>query len=230
MFSGGPKDLYWGNPKDSIVWPLSTDTAGEYHVLITYSCDPEAAGTAYDIQVANQRLNCRSQSTGSWFTYQHYNLGKIRLSAGAKTLIVQPRAELEWKALGIQMIRLVPAEMDPEPLTVIKPAPVHLVGNSHPGCMGWLAPYTVERNYCLGAYLNHLDCVESDENYNFALSEIPHLITMMEFAPERFKQLRRRIQQGRVELVNAFVLEPTICLSGGEALVKQGVEGLRWYD
>ena len=30
-------------------------------------------------------------------------------------------------------------------------------------------------------------------------------------------------------MVNAFVLEPSVSLSGGEALVMQGVEGLRWY-
>ncbi len=221
---------YWGNPDDSVAWPLPTDATGEYHVLITYSCDPAAAGSAYDIQVAEQQLNCRSQSTGSWYSYLHHDLGKIRLSAGTKTLVVQPRGEPKWNALGIRMIRLVPADMDPEPLTVIKPMPVHVVSNFHPGCMGWLAEYTVERNYCLGSYLHHLDRVESDENYNFALSEIPHVITMMELEPERFQQLRRRIKEGRVELVNAFVLEPTICLSGGEALVKQGVEGLRWYD
>ncbi len=221
---------YWGNPKDSVAWPLPEDAAGEYHVLITYSCDPVADGCAYDIQVTDQQLNCRSVSTGSWYNYLHLNLGKIRLAAGAKHLIVQPRAEPKWQPIGIRMIRLVPGDMDPEPLTVIKPMPVYVVSNFHPGCMGWLAEYTVERNYCLGSYLHHLDRVESDANYNFALSEIPHVITMMELEPERFQQLRRRIKEGRVELVNAFVLEPTICLSGGEALVKQGVEGLRWYD
>jgi len=221
---------YWGDPKDSVAWPVPNGAAGEYHVLITYSCDPAAAGSAYDVSVADQVLNCRSLSTGSWYNYLHHNLGKIRLVAGDKHLVVQPRAEPKWKAIGIRMIRLVPADIDPEPLLTIKPMPVYVVPNFHPGCMGWLAEYTVERNYCLGSYLTHLDRVASDANYNFALSEIPHVITMMELEPKRFEQLRRRVEEGRVEMVNAFVLEPTICLSGGEALVKQGVEGLRWYE
>ncbi len=224
---------YWSNPKDSAAWPVPADASGEYHVLITYSCDPAAADSAYDVQVGGQEIECRAESTGSWYIYQHFNLGKIRLEAGAKTLVVQPRAEPPWKALGIRKIRLVPADMDPEPLTVnepTKPMPVHVVGNFHDGVMGWLAEYTVERNYSLGSYLHHLDRVASDDNYSFAMSEIPNVITMKELEPERFAELRRRIKEGRVELVNAFVLEPTICLSGGEALVKQGVEGLRWYD
>jgi Glycosyl hydrolases family 38 N-terminal domain len=107
---------------------------------------------------------------------------------------------------------------------------LYAVPNFHPGCMGWLAPYHVERNYCLYSYLHHQDLVLRDPGYHFALSEIPHLITMREFEPSRFEQLQELVKKGRVELVNAFVLEPTVNLSGGEALVMQGVEGLRWYE
>jgi alpha-mannosidase len=107
---------------------------------------------------------------------------------------------------------------------------LYAVPNFHPGCMGWLAPYHVERNYCLHSYLDHQDLTVKDPNYKFAFSEIPHLITMMEMEPERFEELKGLVKQGRVELVNAYVLEPTINLSGGEALVMQGVEGLRWYQ
>lgn len=95
--------------------------------------------------------------------------------------------------------------------------------------MGWLVRYSEERNYCLYSYLAHLDRVDTDPTYKFVFSELPHLITMMEFEPQRFEQFARRVKQGRVEVVNAFVLEPTINLSGGEALVQQGVQGLRWY-
>jgi hypothetical protein len=106
---------------------------------------------------------------------------------------------------------------------------LYIVPNFHPACMGWLVKYSQERNYCLYTYLAHLDKVAKDPSYKFVFSEIPHLITMMEFEPERFAELTERLKQGRVEMVNAFVLEPTINLSGGEALVQQGVQGLRWY-
>ncbi len=96
--------------------------------------------------------------------------------------------------------------------------------------MGWLAPYHVERNYCLYAYLDHQDRALQDPDYRYVFSEIPHLITMLERRPERFAELQGLVKAGQVEMVNAFVLEPTINLSGGEALVMQGVEGLRWYE
>jgi alpha-mannosidase len=96
--------------------------------------------------------------------------------------------------------------------------------------MGWLITYAEERNFGLYSYLAHLDRVAADPQYRFVMSEIPHLVTMMEYEPERLAELKRRIAEGRVELVNAFVLEPTVSLSGGEALVQQGVLGLRWYE
>ena len=67
-------------------------------------------------------------------------------------------------------------------------------------------------------------------NYHFALSECNNLIAMLNFRPDRAAELQQRIREGRVELCNAFFLEPDINLSGGEALVKCGVEGLRWQQ
>src|ERR1035438_923567 len=51
----------------------------------------------------------------------------------------------------------------------------------------------------------------------------------MNFRPERIAELKARIREQRVELVNGMFLEPTINLSGVEALVRMGVLGLRWY-
>ncbi|MCP5110213.1 MAG: hypothetical protein GY953_05200, partial [bacterium] len=107
---------------------------------------------------------------------------------------------------------------------------LHVIPNFHPAVMGWLAPYHVERNYCLYAYLDHQDHALKDPDYRYVVSEIPHLITMLERRPERFEELKQVVRQGKTEMVNAFVVEPTVNLSGGEALVMQGVEGLRWYD
>lgn len=111
-----------------------------------------------------------------------------------------------------------------------KPTGLYVMPNHHPACMGWVVTYAEERNFCLYNVLAHLDRIAEDPAYKFAFSEIPHLITMMEFEPERFREFQQRIKEGRIEVVNAFFLEPTLNLSGGEALVMQGVEGLRWYD
>jgi alpha-mannosidase len=107
---------------------------------------------------------------------------------------------------------------------------VYVVPNFHPASCGWLTNFSMERVYCANSYFDHLDRVRDDPNYAFALSECNNLIAMLNFRPERADELRRAIRAGRVELVNAFFLESTINLSGGEALVRLGVEGLRWQQ
>ena len=108
--------------------------------------------------------------------------------------------------------------------------PVYVVPNFHPASCGWLTDWSTERNYCANSYFDHLDRVRDDANYNFALSECNNLIAMLNFRPDRAAELQQRIREGRVELCNAFFLEPDINLCGGEALVKCGVEGLRWQQ
>jgi alpha-mannosidase len=107
---------------------------------------------------------------------------------------------------------------------------VFLVPNFHPASCGWLTTFSHERVYCANSYLNHLDRVRDDPNYAFVLSEVNNIVAIMEFQPARIPELKQRIAEKRVELVNAYFLESAINLSGGEALVRQGVMGLRWYQ
>lgn len=107
---------------------------------------------------------------------------------------------------------------------------IFLVPNFHPASCGWLTTFSRERIYCANSYLNHLDRVRDDPNYSFVLSEVNNIIAIMEFQPDRVAELKRRVAEKRVELVNAYFLESAINLSGGEALVRVGVEGLRWYQ
>jgi alpha-mannosidase len=107
---------------------------------------------------------------------------------------------------------------------------VFLVPNFHPASCGWLANFSTERLYCANSYVDHLDRVRDDPTYKFALSEVNNMIAMMNFHPERVEELKQRLKEGRVELVNANFLEMTVNLSGGEALIKQGVEGSRWQE
>jgi len=91
---------------------------------------------------------------------------------------------------------------------------VYLVPNFHPACCGWLTDWSTERNYCANNYIDHLDRVRDDPNYAFALSEVPNMIAMFNFHPERKEELIRRFRERRAEPCNAFFLESTINLPG----------------
>jgi alpha-mannosidase len=110
------------------------------------------------------------------------------------------------------------------------PMTVYLAPNTHGTVSGWLVDFDTERSHVVNNYLSHMDRVASDPNYAMAFSEVPNLMVLMQFTPERLAQLQQQVKEGRLELVNGFFLEPTVNLSGGEALVQMGVLGLRWYD
>jgi alpha-mannosidase len=107
---------------------------------------------------------------------------------------------------------------------------VFIVPHFHPASCGWLATFSKERVYCANSYLTHLDRVGEDSKYEFVMSEVNNFIAVKNFRPERFEELKQRVRQGRVEPVNAFFLESTVNLSGGEALARMGAEGSRWYE
>ena len=96
---------------------------------------------------------------------------------------------------------------------------VYIVPNFHPASCGWLTTFSKERVYCANSYLTHLDRVGEDPNYAFVMSEINNIIAIMNFRPERIPELKQRIQQKRVELVNRMFLEPTINLSDRKSVV-----------
>ena len=118
----------------------------------------------------------------------------------------------------------------PPPLPGSPAKEAFIVPNFHPASCGWLTNFSKERVYCANSYLDHLDRVRDDPNYKFVLSEVDNLIAIMNFQPERIEEIKQRAKEGRVELVNANFLEMTVNLAGGEALIKQGVEGLRWQE
>jgi alpha-mannosidase len=111
-----------------------------------------------------------------------------------------------------------------------EPKEAFIVPNFHPASCGWLTTFSKERVYCANTYLDHLDRVRDDPNYKFALSEVNNMIAIMNFQPARIEEIKQRAKEGRVELVNANFLEMTVNLAGGEALLKEGVEGLRWQE
>jgi alpha-mannosidase len=120
--------------------------------------------------------------------------------------------------------------LDPPPASPAPETTLYLVPNTHDVVSGWLTDFQVERNTSLNNYLDHLDRVRDDPNYKFAFSEVPNLISFLQFAPERVEELKQRVAEGRVEVCNACFLESSISLSGGETLVQLMAQGLRWYD
>lgn len=233
---------FWTNPADWISWEADVPTAGSYVVEMKFSCEAGSQGSTFEVTAGGQRLECKIASdTGTWYDHELMKLGTLSFDQpGKRTLSLKPLKKSGQAVMNLAWLRLIPADQyaayqERTAKERVKPkagftGPVFVVPNFHPASCGWLTDFSTERNYCAYSYLDHLDRVRDDPNYAYAMSEVNNLMAIMEFEPERIAELKGRLKEGRVELVNAFFLEPTINLSGGEALVKMGVEGLRWQQ
>ena len=233
---------YWTNPADWISWDLSLAQPDEFVVELKYSCQDGAQGSTFDVILGDRKIASRiAADTGTWYDHEILKLGSLNVNqAGPQTLALKPTKKPGQAVMNLVWLRLIPAgsysnyvartaaERTRQPAAL--PAQVFVVPNFHPASCGWLANWSVERNYCANSYLDHLDRVRDDAHYSFAMSECNNLIAIRNFRPERFAELQERVKQGRVELVNAFFLESTINLSGGEALAQMGIQGLRWQQ
>jgi len=108
-------------------------------------------------------------------------------------------------------------------------ATLYILPNTHGTVSGWLVDFDTEHNVVLNNYLAHVARIHGDEHYRLAWSEVPNVMSAMQFVPGRMEELKRLHREKRIEFVNGFFLEPDINLSGGEALVQMGALGLRWY-
>ena len=233
---------YWSDPADYLSWPASFDAAGDFVVELKYACEAGSQGSTFQISVGRENLAARiAEDTDTWYDFEIIKLGQLKIAqAGPQTLTLKPVNKPGEAVMNLAWLRLIPAddysnyvgrtagERQRKPIPL--PARVFIVPNFHPASCGWLANWSVERNHCANSYLTHLDRVRDDTNYNFALSECNNMIAIGNFQPDRFTELKQRVAEGRVELVNAFFLESTINPSGGEALAQMGIQGLRWQQ
>lgn len=229
----------WTNPQEWVSWQFQLNRPGDYVVDFRYSCPRGSLGSTFAVTVDDARLTGEiAQPTASWDDHVRLQIGTVKLEhPGMLELGIKPQHKPRVAVMNLTRVRLVPAaiyeaklqEEARQKFAGLDRA-VFLVPNFHPASCGWLTDFSTERNYCAYSYLTHLDRVRDDPNYAFALSEVNNQMAILAFEPQRFEELKERIREGRVELCNAFFLEPTINLSGGEALVKIGVEGLRWQQ
>lgn len=217
----------WTDPGAKLQWDLTVDEPGTATVELIHAVAPGCGGT-FVLEVAGRKLTGTTKSTGSWYDYQPMTLGDLTLAKGDHTVTLSA-GPFATAPMNVREIRLAPLKGSARAHRVPLPA-AFVVPNFHPASCGWLTNWSTERNYCANSYLDHLDRVRDDATYGFALSECNNMIAILNFAPDRFAELRQRIREGRVEAVNAFFLESTVNLSGGEALAKMGIEGLRWQE
>ncbi len=120
-------------------------------------------------------------------------------------------------------------------LAAVLAAPAHAsahrvtaVGHAHIDS-AWLWPVRETRRKVARTFSNVLALMDEDRDFVFAASSAQQYAWLKEDHPELFERLRQRVAEGRFVPVGGMWVESDTNMPGGEALVRQLVQGKRFF-
>jgi alpha-L-rhamnosidase len=140
----------WTDPDARLQWEITLDEPISAKFALEQSCAPGCGGN-FVLSIGRQQLSGETRSTGGWYNYKVMDLGEVKLAKGRHIVTLQA-GPFRHAAMNFKSISLSPAKGSaktyaPPPPEVTLPA-TFVVPNFHPASSGWLANWSVERNYC----------------------------------------------------------------------------------
>jgi alpha-mannosidase len=94
----------------------------------------------------------------------------------------------------------------------------------------WLWPVRETRRKVARSFSTVLALMDADPDFRFAASQMVHYAWMRDRHPELFAQIRRRVAEGRWEVVGGMWVEADCNVASAESLVRQLVHGMRFAE
>src|SRR5579863_567787 len=111
---------------------------------------------------------------------------------------------------------------------VLQTATYHLTGNSHIDA-AWLWPWTETVDVVKRTFGTALQLLYEYPQYTYTQSAAAYNEWMAQKYPDMNAEIKKRIQEGRWEIVGGMWVEPDLNMPDGESLVRQLLVGKRWY-
>ena len=105
----------------------------------------------------------------------------------------------------------------------------HLTGNAHIDA-AWLWPWTETVDVVKRTFGTALQLMNEYPGYTYTQSAAAYNEWMAQKYPELNDEIKRRIKEGRWEIVGGMWVEPDLNMPDGESLVRQLLVGKRWYQ
>ena len=119
------------------------------------------------------------------------------------------------------------SQQELEPLRpTLQQATFHLTGNSHIDA-AWLWPWTETVDVVRRTFGTALQLMDEYPTYTYTQSAAQYNVWMAEKYPELNAEIKRRIQEGRWEVVGGMWVEPDLNMPDGESQVRQLLIGQR---
>ncbi|GAA1597452.1 hypothetical protein GCM10009804_62370 [Kribbella hippodromi] len=108
-----------------------------------------------------------------------------------------------------------------------KRGPLHMIGNAHIDAV-WLWQWQEGYQEVRATFRSALDRMEEYPDYVFTADSVAYLSWIAEHDPGLFERIRKRVAEGRFEIVGGWWVEPDCNLPGGEAFVRHALYSQRW--
>ncbi len=139
-----------------------------------------------------------------------------------KALDSQDQAKFD---ASLKQSRSVVEELKP----LLQQANLHLTGNSHIDA-AWLWPWTETVDVVKRTFATALQLMNEYPNYTYTQSAAQYNAWIADKYPEMNEQIKRRIKEGRWEIVGGMWVEPDLNMPDGEAQVRSILVGKRWFQ
>ena len=113
-------------------------------------------------------------------------------------------------------------------LPLMQKATYHLTGNSHIDA-AWLWPWTETVDVVKRTFGTALQLMYEYPQYTYTQSAAAYNEWMAEKYPDINNEIKKRIKEGRWEIVGGMWVEPDLNMPDGESLVRQLLVGKRWF-
>jgi hypothetical protein len=98
---------FWTSQEGTVSWTFEATQLGEYEVEIELACEPESAGSQFEVVVEGAKVSSKVPGTGSWNTFKTISLGKLPLIHLGKTkLEVRALSRVGYGVMNLRSVRL----------------------------------------------------------------------------------------------------------------------------
>jgi alpha-mannosidase len=105
----------------------------------------------------------------------------------------------------------------------------HMIGNAHIDAP-WLWPWSEAMSVVLSTFRSALDRMNESPDFTFTASSAQLYEWVAETDPEMLQEIRKRVEEGRWDLVGGWWVEPDVNIPNGESLVRQGLYSQRLFQ
>ncbi|MDQ3937888.1 MAG: glycosyl hydrolase-related protein [Chloroflexota bacterium] len=105
---------------------------------------------------------------------------------------------------------------------------LYMIGQSHIDAV-WLWQWPEAFQEVRATFQSALDRMNEFNDFVFTCSSAAYYERVERNAPELFEEIRRRVAEGRWQIVGGWWVEPDCNLPAGESLVRQGLYGQRYF-